>query len=135
MYRYSWCAHGDTPYVQKSANTRNAYSDYYSSSSSLSLFDSDAERKSGSRSNDCPEEAQCACMAMAERGVPEGQEDPARAMRPKIEIELEENEAQEAYIVEKECGNIVEDPPAKLEMPRLPNVKPQVCWLYFICVL
>ncbi|OXU18099.1 hypothetical protein TSAR_007610 [Trichomalopsis sarcophagae] len=125
--RYSWCGHGDSPYVQKTANTRNAYSDYYSSSSSLSVFDSDADRKSNDQAanDDCAEAVQCACMAMCERGVPEGQEDPAKAMRPKIEIELEENEAQEAYIVEKECGNIVEDPPTKLEMPRLPNTKNQ----------
>lgn len=87
------------------------------------MFDSDADRKSNNKAidDDCAEAVQCVCMAMCERGVPEGQEDPAKTMRPKIEIELEENEAQEAYIVEKECGNIVEDPPVKLEMPRLPN--------------
>lgn len=92
------------------------------------MFDSDADRKSNDKTanDDCAEAVQCTCISMCERGVPEGQEDPAKALRPKIEIELEENEAQEAYIVEKECGNIVEDPPTKLEMPRLPNTKNQV---------
>lgn len=111
-FRHSWCAHGDSPYMTKSSDTRNTYSDCYSSSSSLSMFDSDADRVASG--------VKCTCMS--ERGVPEGQEDPSRAMRPKIEIELEENEALEAYNVEKECGNIVEDPPVKLEMP---NTNPQ----------
>jgi pleckstrin family protein M 2 len=119
LHRYSWCAHSDSPYIQKIANSRNAYSDYYSSSSSLSIFDSDVERKFDGQ-------VTVASMALCERGVPEGQEDPMRALRPKIDIELEENKALEAYIVEKECGNIVEDPPTKLEMPKLLNVKSQV---------
>ncbi|XP_058801493.1 pleckstrin homology domain-containing family M member 2 isoform X2 [Phymastichus coffea] len=124
--RYSWCAHGDSPYAQqKTPSTRNAYSDYYSSTSSLSFFDSDAsgERKSASNSSSgCPEVAECAC-SLAERGTPEGQEDPGRTFRPKLEIELEDNEAQEAYIIEKAYGNVVEDPPVKLESPTSPNGK------------
>ncbi|XP_011495840.1 PREDICTED: pleckstrin homology domain-containing family M member 2 [Ceratosolen solmsi marchali] len=116
--RYSWCAHGDSPYIKKVANTRTAYSDYYSSSSSLSIFDSDAEQKFGGQ-------VTVASMALSERGVPEGQEDPMRVARPKIDIELQENEALEAYIVEKAYGNIIEDPPTKLEMPRILNIKPQ----------
>ncbi|XP_034945918.1 uncharacterized protein prd1 isoform X1 [Chelonus insularis] len=115
--RYSWCANGDSPYIQRSVNTRNAISDYYSSSSSTSTFDSDGGCKS------C-KNARCTCgPSISERGVPEGQEDPALNFKPKMEIELEDNEAQEAYIVEKQYGYIVEDPPAKLEMPRPVNTK------------
>lgn len=119
--RYSWCAHGDSPYVHKNINTRNAHSDYYSYSSSSSTFDSDSEKKVSPKVCEqllCQNSCKCACgLSLSERGVPEGQEDPGKTLRPKMEIELEENEAQEAYIVEKACGNIVEDPPLKLEMP------------------
>lgn len=110
-------------YVEKSNEPKNVYSDYYSSSSSLSMFDSDADRKSYNQiSSSVPlSTAKFACMSISERGVPEGQEDPTRMMRPKIEIELDDNEAQEAYVVEKVYGNIVEDPPVKLEMPANPN--------------
>ncbi|XP_076619070.1 pleckstrin homology domain-containing protein pruning defect 1 [Colletes latitarsis] len=125
--RYSWCAHGDSPYVQKIANTRNAHSDYYSYSSSSSIFDSDSEKKTSPRMCEqslCQSNCKCACgLSISERGVPEGQEDPGKTLRPKMEIELEENEAQEAYIVEKACGNIVEDPPSKVEMPCPSNSK------------
>ncbi|XP_076663253.1 pleckstrin homology domain-containing protein pruning defect 1 isoform X2 [Andrena cerasifolii] len=119
--RYSWCAHGDSPYVQKNVNTRNAHSDYYSYSSSSSVFDSDTEKKASPKScgqSVCQSSCKCACgLSLSERGVPEGQEDPGKALRPRMEIELEENEAREAYVVEKACGNIVEDPPAKAQMP------------------
>lgn len=125
--RYSWCGHGDSPYIQKSAPTRNAHSDYYSSSSSVSFFDSDCGASITDKPCDqeiCQKNSKCTCKpAMSERGVPEGQEDPAMSFMPKMEIELEENEAQEAYIVEKECGYIVEDPPVKSEMPINPNSK------------
>ncbi|CAL7952396.1 unnamed protein product [Xylocopa violacea] len=125
--RYSWCAHGDSPYVQKNVNTRNAHSDYYSYSSSSSAFDSDCEKKGLPKAcGDLPCQSSCKCacgLSLSERGVPEGQEDPGKALRPKMEIELEENEAQEAYIVEKEYGNIVEDPPVKVQMPCPPNSK------------
>ena len=72
------------------------------------------------------EYAVCDLDIMSERGVPEGQEDPAFSFRTKIEFELEENEAQEAYYVEKEYGNIVEEPFVKLEMPKMPSGKIQV---------
>ncbi|RLU19751.1 hypothetical protein DMN91_008308 [Ooceraea biroi] len=117
--RYSWCAHGDSPYVQKSTdNSRNVHSDYYSSSSSSSTFDG-ADKQMSKLCIDVPCQRNCRCscgLSLSERGAPEGQEDPGKSLRPKMEIELEENEAQEAYIVEKACGNIVEDPPSKLEM-------------------
>ncbi|XP_012288630.1 pleckstrin homology domain-containing family M member 2 [Orussus abietinus] len=123
--RYSWCAHGDSPYVEKNPTGRSAYSDCYSSSSSLSVFDSDSEKKLPQQMGNqgvCQKDPKCTCMmSMSERGVPEGQEDPGKNFRPKIEIELEENEAQEAYIVEKEYGNIVEDSPVKLETPKPPS--------------
>ncbi|KAF7383056.1 hypothetical protein HZH68_014905 [Vespula germanica] len=125
--RYSWCGHGDSPYVQKSTNTRNAHSDYYSFSSSSSVFDSDIEKKGTQKLCNqtlCQKNCKCSCdLSLPERGSPEGQEDPAKSLRPKMEIELEENEAQEAYIVEKQYGNIVEDPPVKVEMPRAQNSK------------
>ncbi|KAJ8687505.1 hypothetical protein QAD02_023299 [Eretmocerus hayati] len=120
--RYSWCAHGDGPQSLKNNNTQNLHSDCYSSTSSLSIFDSDADRKMG---NGFTPNATCAYMALAERGAPEGQEDPTKSLRPTIEIELEDNEAREAYIVEKQCGYIVEEPPVKLEMPNLSNSKLQ----------
>ncbi|XP_024946922.1 uncharacterized protein LOC107273813 isoform X2 [Cephus cinctus] len=176
--RYSWCAHGDAPYVQKNAQVRNAHSDYYSSTSSSSSlfsaltrlrpsdghFDGDKRLRStvhqcgqvqshentsngtyfpgtngnadssggavtgtgsGSAAGTIGTGSQIVIGAagsngddesnekspLPERGVPEGQEDPTRYFRPKIEIELEENEAQEAYIAEKECGNIIEEEP------------------------
>ncbi|XP_017883684.1 uncharacterized protein LOC108627122 [Ceratina calcarata] len=126
--RYSWCAHGDSPYIQKKATTRNAHSDYYSSyssSSSSSVFtnENDCEKRQASSRSACDQlpcqsNCKCACgFSLSERGAPEGQEDPGTALRPKMEIELEENEAQEAYIVEKQYGNVVEDPPAKVQMP------------------
>ncbi|XP_043488896.1 pleckstrin homology domain-containing family M member 2 [Polistes fuscatus] len=125
--RYSWCGHGDSPYVQKSTNTRNAHSDYYSFSSSSSVFDSDLEKKGAEKLCNqtlCQKNCKCSCgLSLPERGSPEGQEDPAKSLRPKMEIELEENEAQEAYIIEKQYGNIVEDPPVKVEMPRPLNIK------------
>ncbi|XP_043507340.1 pleckstrin homology domain-containing family M member 2 isoform X2 [Frieseomelitta varia] len=125
--RYSWCAHGDSPYVQRNVNPRNAHSDYYSYSSSSSVFDSDCEKKGLSKSCEqvpCQTNCKCACgLSLSERGAPEGQEDPGKAFRPKMEIELEENEAQEAYIIEKEYGNIVEDPPTKVQMPCPSNSK------------
>ncbi|XP_023246798.1 uncharacterized protein LOC106637564 isoform X2 [Copidosoma floridanum] len=135
--RYSWCANGDySPYVRRGTvgPRRNAFSDCYSSTSSLSIFDgSDAERKSGrvDHENNYQEDGDdtevqeamtCACIAMAERGVPEGREEPMGApVRCKIELELEENEALEAYTVEEECGVVHEDPLVKLEMPTLPD--------------
>lgn len=128
--RYSWCAHGDSPYVQKNTNAnRNVHSDCYSfSSSSSSVFDSDGADKQASSKlcidMPCQRNCRCSCgLSLLERGAPEGQEDPAKSLRPKMEIELEENEAQEAYIVEKACGNIVEDPPSKVEMPQMINPK------------
>lgn len=131
--RYSWCAHGDSPYVQKNANVnRNVHSDCYSfSSSSSSVFDSDGADKQASSKlcidMPCQRNCRCSCgLSLLERGAPEGQEDPAKSLRPKMEIELEENEAQEAYIVEKACGNIVEDPPSKVEMPQMINPKKYV---------
>lgn len=122
--RYSWCAHGDSPYAQKNTNTgRNAHSDCYSFSSSG--FDSDADKQAPSKfciEVPCQRNCKCSCgLSLSERGAPEGQEDPGKSLRPKMEIELEENEAQEAYIVEKAYGNIVEDPPAKVEMPAIPK--------------
>lgn len=123
--RYSWCAHGDSPYMQKNMNAgRNAHSDCYSfSSSSSSTFDSDGTDKQelSKLCIDMPCQRNCRCncsLSLSERGAPEGQEDPGKSLRPKMEIELGENEAQEAYIVEKAYGNIVEDPPSKLEMPQ-----------------
>lgn len=124
--RYSWCANGDSPYVKETIDTRNAYSEYYSSSSSLSTHDSENERRLTPKLCNhpvCQKNYRCTCLSISERGVPEGQEDPQINFRPKMEIDLKDNEAQEAYIVEKEYGNIVEDPPVKLEMPRLPNGK------------
>lgn len=100
------------------------------------MFDSDVDRKSFNQmSSSLPvlyepfiSTGKFACMSISERGVPEGQEDPTRPLHSEIEIELEENEAQEAYIVEKEYGYIVEDPPVKVEMPAYSNNnnKPQV---------
>ena len=125
--RYSWCAHGDSPYIQKNENGgRNVHSDYYSdcfSSSSSSAFDGDGTDKQelSKLCIDMPCQRNCRCncnLSLLERGAPEGQEDPGKSLRPKMEIELGENEAQEAYIVEKACGNIIEDPPSKLEMPQ-----------------
>ncbi|XP_012541107.2 pleckstrin homology domain-containing family M member 2 [Monomorium pharaonis] len=122
--RYSWCAHGDSPYMQKNMNTgRSVHSDCYSFSSSSSAFDSDGTDKQelSKLCIDMPCQRNCRCncsLSLSERGAPEGQEDPGKSLRPKMEIELEENEAQEAYIVEKAYGNIVEDPPSKLEMPQ-----------------
>ena len=82
--RYSWCAHGDSPYVQKNVNTRNAHSDYYSYSSSSSVFDSDTEKKASPKScgqSVCQSSCKCACgMSLSERGVPEGQEDPGTGL-------------------------------------------------------
>ncbi|XP_014479663.1 PREDICTED: pleckstrin homology domain-containing family M member 2 [Dinoponera quadriceps] len=126
--RYSWCAHGDSPYTQKNANAgRNAHSDCYSFSSSSSTFDSDTDKQTPSKfciEVPCQRNCRCNCgLSLSERGAPEGQEDPGKSLRPKMEIELEENEAQEAYIVEKACGNIVEDPPSKVEMPQTANPK------------
>ncbi|KAH0951760.1 hypothetical protein HN011_003151 [Eciton burchellii] len=126
--RYSWCAHGDSPYVQKNTdNGRNVHSDYYPFSSSSSTFDNDGIDKQMSKlCIDVPCQRNCRCnsgLSLLERGAPEGQEDPGKSLRPKMEIELEENEAQEAYIVEKAYGNIVEDPPSKLEMPQMMNPK------------
>lgn len=128
--RYSWCANGDSPYIKKNINTRNAYSDYYSSSSSsasagaaaAAAFDYDIENKNIYKNCDeiiCQNNGNCNCGPLiSERGVPEGQEDPKMTFKPTMEIELGENEAQEAYIVERECGYIIEDPPIKNEMPR-----------------
>lgn len=131
--RYSWCAHGDSPYVQKNVNAdRNVQSDCYSfSSSSSSVFDSDGTDKQASSKlcidMPCQRNCRCSCgLSLLERGAPEGQEDPAKSLRPKMEIELEENEAQEAYIVEKAYGNIIEDPPSKVEMPQMINPKKYV---------
>jgi len=131
--RYSWCAHGDSPYVQKNVNAdRNVHSDCYSfSSSSSSVFDSDGTDKQASSKlcidMPCQRNCRCSCgLSLLERGAPEGQEDPAKSLRPKMEIELEENEAQEAYIVEKAYGNIIEDPPSKVEMPQMINPKKYV---------
>ncbi|XP_067213080.1 pleckstrin homology domain-containing family M member 2 isoform X2 [Linepithema humile] len=128
--RYSWCAHGDSPYAQKNVNTgRNVHSDCYSfSSSSSSAFDGDgADKQAPSKlciDVPCQRNCRCSCgLSLSERGAPEGQEDPGKSLRPKMEIELEENEAQEAYIVEKAYGNIVEDPPSKVEMPQVGNPK------------
>lgn len=125
--RYSWCAHGDSPYVQRNVNSRNIHSDYYSYSSSSSVFDSDCDKKGSLKTCEqfpCQNNCKCACgLSLSERGAPEGQEDPGKALRPKLEIELEKNEAQEAYIVEKEYGNIIEDPPAKDQMPCPSNSK------------
>jgi len=126
--RYSWCAHGDSPYIQKKTdNGRNVHSDYYPFSSSSGTFDSDEIDKQMSKlCIDVPCQRNCRCncgLSLSERGAPEGQEDPGKSLRPKMEIELEENEAQEAYIVEKAYGNIVEDPPSKLEMPQMANPK------------
>lgn len=128
--RYSWCAHGDSPYMQKNMNVgRNVHSDCYSfSSSSSSVFDSDGTDKQelSKLCIDMPCQRNCKCncsISLSERGAPEGQEDPGKSLRPKMEIELGENEAQEAYIVEKAYGNIVEDPPSKLEMPQLVDPK------------
>ncbi|XP_031827223.1 pleckstrin homology domain-containing protein pruning defect 1 isoform X2 [Nomia melanderi] len=125
--RYSWCGHGDSPYVQKTVNSRNAHSDYYSYSSSSSVFDSDNEKKMSGKTcaeSLCQSHCKCACgLSISERGVPEGQEDPGKSLLPKMEIELEDNEAQEAYIVEKAYGNIVEDPPSKVQMPYSSNSK------------
>lgn len=127
--RYSWCAHGDSPYMQKNMNAgRNVHSDCYSfSSSSSSAFNGDGTDKELSKlCIDMPCQRNCRCnynLSLSERGAPEGQEDPGKSLRPKMEIELGENEAQEAYIVEKACGNIVEDPPFKLEMPQSVNPK------------
>jgi len=128
--RYSWCAHGDSPYMQKNANAgRNVHSDCYSfSSSSSSTFDGDGIDKQDLSKVciDMPCHRNCRCnynLSLSERGAPEGQEDPGKSLRPKMEIELGENEAQEAYIVEKACGNIIEDPPLKLEMPQSLNPK------------
>lgn len=120
--RYSWCAHGDSPYVQRNTDTgRNAHSDYYSFSSSSSTFDdgdgSDKQMSKLCIDVPCQRNCRCSCgLSLSERGAPEGQEDPGKSLRPKMEIEMEENEAREAYIVEKAYGNIVEDPPSKLEM-------------------
>ncbi|XP_011306068.1 pleckstrin homology domain-containing family M member 2 [Fopius arisanus] len=122
--RYSWCANGDSPYVQKAINTRNANSDYYSSSSSGSIFDSDCGKSLMNICDRgiCLKNSRCTCgPSMSERGVPEGQEDPGMSFKPKMEIELEENEAQEAYIVEKKCGYIIEDSPVKLDSPTPPR--------------
>ncbi|KAG5323179.1 PKHM2 protein, partial [Pseudoatta argentina] len=125
--RYSWCAHGDSPYIQKNENAgRNVHSDCYSdcfSSSSSSAFDGDGTDKQELSKLcidiPCQRNYRCNCnLSLLERGAPEGQEDPGKSFRPKMEIELGENEAQEAYIVEKACGNIVEDPPSKLDMPQ-----------------
>lgn len=131
--RYSWCAHGDSPYVQKNVNAdRNVHSDCYSFSSlSSSVFDSDGTDKQASSKlcidMPCQRNCRCSCgLSLLERGAPEGQEDPAKSLRPKMEIELEENEAQEAYIVEKAYGNIIEDPPSKVEMPQMINPKKYV---------
>ena len=127
--RYSWCGNGDSPYVEKTVDTRNAYSDYYSSCSSISTFDSENDKRLTPKLCNhplCQKNFKCTCLSILERGVPEGQEDPQINSRPKIEIDLKDNEAQEAYIVEKECGNIVEDPPMKLEMPRLPNSRKSI---------
>lgn len=128
--RYSWCAHGDSPYIQKNENAgRNVHSDCYSfSSSSSSAFDSDgADKQELSKlciDMPCQRNCRCNCnLSLSERGAPEGQEDPGKSLRPKMEIELGENEAQEAYIVEKAYGNIIEDPPSKLEMPQSVNPK------------
>lgn len=128
--RYSWCAHGDSPYIQKNVNAgRNVHSDCYSfSSSSSSAFDGDgADKQELSKlciDMPCQRNCRCNCnLSLSERGAPEGQEDPGKSLRPKMEIELGENEAQEAYIVEKAYGNIVEDPPSKLEMPQSVNPK------------
>lgn len=127
--RYSWCGNGDSPYVEKTGDTRNAYSDYYSSSSSLSTFDSENDKRQTPKLCNhplCQKNFKCTCLSISERGVPEGQEDPQINSRPKMEIDLKDNEAQEAYIVEKECFHIVEDPPVKLEMPRLPSSKKSI---------
>ncbi|XP_076278593.1 pleckstrin homology domain-containing protein pruning defect 1 [Lasioglossum baleicum] len=127
--RYSWCGHGDSPYVQKTASTRNAHSDYYSYSSSSSVFDSDSEKKALPQTcaeSSCQSQCKCACgLSISERGVPEGQEDPGKSLLPKMEIELGDNEAQEAYIVEKAYGNIVEDAPTKVQMPYCSSSKKQ----------
>ncbi|XP_020280133.1 pleckstrin homology domain-containing family M member 2 [Pseudomyrmex gracilis] len=127
--RYSWCAHGDSPYAQKNTNAgRNVHSDCYLFSSSSNAFDQsdEAEKQSSKLCINVPCQSNCRCscgLSLLERGAPEGQEDPGKSLRPKMEIELEENEAQEAYIVEKACGNIIEDPPAKVEMPQTMNSK------------
>ncbi|XP_046741434.1 pleckstrin homology domain-containing family M member 2 isoform X2 [Diprion similis] len=126
--RYSWCGHGDSPYVQKNIITRNANSDYYSSASSLSTFENDSEKKlfppKMCSEATCQKNSKCSCdLSLIERGAPEGQEDPGKNFRPKIEIELEENEAQEAYIAETQCGNIIEDALSKVEMENKLNQK------------
>ncbi|XP_033224094.1 uncharacterized protein LOC117177479 isoform X2 [Belonocnema kinseyi] len=127
--RYSWCGNGDSPYVEKTGDTRNAYSDYYSSCSLLSTFDSENDKRQAPKLCNhplCQKNFKCTCLSISERGVPEGQEDPQINSRPKMEIELKDNEAQEAYIVEKECFHIVEDPPVKLEMPGLSSSKKSI---------
>lgn len=125
--RYSWCGHGDSPYVQKNIVTRNANSDYYSSASSLSAFENESNKKCPPKMCSeviCQKNSKCNCnLSLAERGAPEGQEDPGKNFRPKIEIELEENEAQEAYIAETQCGNIVEDALSKVDMQNKSNQK------------
>lgn len=115
--RHSWCAHGDSPYINKrNAYNRNAHSDYLAASTDIN-FDADVEPALSN--GNCP----CG-LSMPERGVPEGQEDPAKSFRPKIDIELEDNEAQEAYIVETKCGNIVEDCTLdEVDMPPIPTKK------------
>lgn len=126
--RYSWCGNGDSPYVQKNIVTRNANSDYYSSASSLSGFENDTDKNATTPKlcgePICQKNSKCSCeLSIAERGVPEGQEDPGKSFRPKIEIELEENEAQEAYVAETQCGNIIEEALSKVEMQNKSNQK------------
>ncbi|KAF7994838.1 hypothetical protein HCN44_004310 [Aphidius gifuensis] len=137
--RYSWCANGDSPYVKKIINQRNAYSDYYPSSSSSSstsssfissasaITDNDYGNNSNKLLNNnkncdklsCQKNDKCVCIPLiSERGVPEGQEDPKMLFKPKMEIELDDNEAQEAYIVERDYGYIIDDPPVKTDMPK-----------------
>ncbi|XP_014226949.2 pleckstrin homology domain-containing family M member 2 [Trichogramma pretiosum] len=133
--RHSWCSHGDSSFIERAAQpTRQTFSDYYSSSSTLSGYDNcnDLDYKSrepmvgAAIAETEAEQAECAVCEldmMCERGVPEGQEDPAFS---KILCELEENEAKEAYVEEKEFESIVEEPEfVKLEMPRMPLGKHQ----------
>lgn len=97
---YSWCANGDSAFSAKGPNSRNVKSDCYSNS--LFNYERDEMREQEKLCGhvNCQKNMRCTCLSLSERGVPEGQEDPGMNFRPKIEIELEENEAQEAYVGE-----------------------------------
>lgn len=85
--RNSWCANSELR--PSNVNSRHVRSDCYLQSMSFPETEDDDKIRQEEIS-----------LFLAERGVPEGQEDPATKFRPKIEIELQENEAQEAYIGE-----------------------------------